>query len=140
MNDFFQCIFQGVCIIVGVTKTNRNLEYIPIYLEKAFGKFEVNVDAIFDGLKGVNCQHSCLTSYHSKSTKHDCNETSSTRSTNELKVLTGHRQLVTRFGLSVVPQDPLDIMHETLDDEKRRKALHTTSIECKDARNMPQRF
>jgi hypothetical protein len=50
-NDLFQCIFEGFWIVVGITRPNRDLEYIPIYLENAFGKFDVNVNAVFDGLK-----------------------------------------------------------------------------------------
>lgn len=49
-NDFFQRVFEGVRIVIGVTGSNRDFEYIPIYSEYAFGKFEVNVDAIFNGL------------------------------------------------------------------------------------------
>ena len=53
-NDLFQCIFEGFRIVVGVTRPNRDPEYIPIYSENAFGKFKVNVDAVFDSLKAVN--------------------------------------------------------------------------------------
>jgi hypothetical protein len=37
-----------------------------------------------------------------------------------------------------VRHDPVHLVHKSLDDEKRRKASNTASIEGKDSRNMRQ--